>query len=766
MSRRSTECAALLVAVVASACVERVSVAPADCPGVLSVSDVACEGACHVDGEATVFAQDSQACRFVRWEGSCGESPLCRAADTGGRAHFERIAWPLTVDVSAAPAFTATVSPGGVRCDATCEVWLAVGTDFSVRAVGPVGQKPAFAGDCASVGDTCSGVANRARTVSVRTQTDEVSLRLVASGDGVVTLDSPAATCAANETCVVQVVRGETVTARATANMRQQLQGWSRSECSGATCSFRVTQPDELVATFVPTRRLQLSQAGGVGGVRINGVSRSLPVDEALVRGAVVELVAAPAPDDVLLRFEGLPCESPRVIDECRFALLEDVSGLVRFHRLFQWAIGGSSTEFAGFAVRPEGVLAAVTNSQDINVGAPGFRTGEGLYLVHEDAGMTLVRQGSVRDTAGLLVGAQDKLWMFAQPRALPGETSMPVWWGGFDAGVAVRRTGAGHPIFLGLDDQLGVDVMQTLSLSASDGNPDVVEWGSVIVRESSIFSPMWWVGEYDGGVSPSGVAKWSSGFELQSFVVQPSRLKDLAVVAGAMFSVSAAPVDGHFSAGCVVSPGFLGVVARLNEAGECVQLAGTNSLDGGWLSGRAAIARGSSAYVHALESERYALRMTAWTQGLQFMHSKAIVWSPWRVQDGASPTQVPLVMGEYVFGSVDIRHSEPIEVLVAEVRVRCPGTETSRLLFRQRTVDGAVDWATCLVGKQGAVERFGGFEYTGENAVRAFGGVLMAETAREAGDTGATFNVGSSVVPSKGARSLYFMLLTPPLEP
>lgn len=750
-----------------SGCREVLTVATADCPGALSVRDVPCEETCRADSEATVFAQDTEACRFVRWEGSCGTSPLCRASETGGRAIFERIAWPLTVDLSAAPNFTATVTPSGRRCEATCEVWLPVGADFSVQAVGPVGQKPGFSGDCASIGDTCSGIADRARTVSVRTEGDDVSLRLVSIGDGVVTLEAPATTCGANETCVAKVTRGSTVTARASANVGNLLQQWSRGDCSGATCSFRVTQADELSATFIPSRRLQLQQMGGVGGVRINGVSYALPVDEVLPRGTVVELLTEPAPDDVLLRIEGLPCETPRVIDECRFSLVDDVSGLVRFHRLFQWATGGSSAYFAGFVARDDGgVLVAVAGSHDIQVGGPSaYQTGEGLYSLDADAGLTLLERGSVRELSAVFQGMDGQLWLTAHPRAAVGESTISLWWGGFDAGVPVRNSTGTHTYFLRLDAQFQVDAMQIMPLSSSDGLMTMPGHEAPIFRETKMLSGLWWSGSYDGGISPSGIASWTADLELQSFEVQPSRLEDVAEVGGAVFSSSAAPVGGQFSASCAVGSDSRGVLARVDDEGRCVLAVGTGQSDGGAASRDSAIARGVATEVHLLESERYSLRLSAWTPSLQMMHSRAVEWLPVSAGESAGIPHRPMAFGDYVVGSIIVKHDGPMVLTAGETRVRCLGATRSQVLFRQRRSDGVIDWAVCLAGEDSGVRRFSGLQREFMTSLPAFGGVLTAEVATAARDAG-TFHVGSSVLPSNGSRSLYFTLLTPPLAP
>lgn len=756
-------------------CREQVAVVTADCPGALLVQDIACDGACRVDAEQTVFAQDTDECRFVRWEGSCGDVPLCRARDTGGRASFERIAWPLTVDLSAAPNFTATIEPGATRCEARCDVWVPVGEAFSVRAVGPVGQKPGFAGDCSSIADTCSGVSDRARTVRVRAEGDEISLRLVANGEGVVTLDAPATTCSANQTCVARVTRGSTVTARAVASAGQMLQGWSRAECTDATCSFRATADDELVATFIPTRRLQLAQSGGVGGVRINGVSYALPVDQQLARGTVVALVAEPAADDVLFRFEGLPCETPRVIDECRFNLVDDVTGLVRFHRLFQWASGGWNAVLGSLMAVDGGALALVTANRDLPVlGLQVNRAGDGLLLVDADGGTQVVQRGDLEGAATVFRGVADTIWISGAGRSSsPNAARVEFSWGVFDAGVDVRRPGAGHPYFLRLNQQYEVEFANLVTLPPTDGDLALPS-GPLVLSETSAHGVLRWSGAFDGGSSPEGVGVWDSSFNLERFTSFARRPTDVTHAGATSWQVSRYVAPSTSVGNCQVTGQGVSVLARLDANGECVAAAASAAIDGGASIGSLTLARGSDDEVHVFEkwssqtsAGLHGVRLTAWSQTLQVLHERELRLDPIGVAD---PLGIVFahVMGDWLVFSIDVAAFRTDVLTVGEVQVRCPPSSTGddRLLVRQRRDTGEIDWAVCLLGTDNGVDRFGTTGQFQRSVVIGDGQLITAAVGRAEPDAGATFRVGSTVLPSNGTQSLYFMMLTPPLAP
>src|SRR5688572_8698527 len=114
---------ALTVALSMCACEAPRTIGVEGCPSAqLLIDGVTCSASCAApSAEDIIETRNTDECRFVEWAGSCATIPACRAKDTGGTARFERIAWPVTVDLSDAPGFQAQISTSDAGCTETCQ---------------------------------------------------------------------------------------------------------------------------------------------------------------------------------------------------------------------------------------------------------------------------------------------------------------------------------------------------------------------------------------------------------------------------------------------------------------------------------------------------------------------------------------------------------------------------------------------------------------------------------------------------------------------
>ncbi len=428
---------ALVVLALAGCGRESVDIPRLGCDGVLFGATCDDSG-CRAPSGTSVEGGDTEYCRFVGWQGKCQATRACALSRDGSDAVavFERLAWPLDLRIEA-PFTEVMVQPIGSRLSADARVPVPVGAVYSLEARTPVGRRPAFEGDCRVEGEICFLEGDRARLVTVRDEADLLNVTLTVEGGGEVAAGEWR--CGGDSTCVIGILRGQTVRLEASAQQGYVFGSWSRGECGSATaCSFQVTAPVTLSADFVPLRRLSLGVEGEAGAVDVNGVAVSLPAVVELPSNAVIALKARPSAADVFERFSGLPCEMPRFVDECRFPLAGDLAGVLRFHRFFQWASGGvAGVQYESMTPTDGGVVVGLSYDalrDPLQLLDGGTGVNFATLRLNTDGGMSFSALGLLpRPSLTLLMqdGQQD-WWALVGSRTGEG-----VSWAGVDAGCS-----------------------------------------------------------------------------------------------------------------------------------------------------------------------------------------------------------------------------------------------------------------------------------------------------------------------------------------
>lgn len=744
----------MLIAVLSlSACNDEKAFEVEGCPGRVTRSG------------AEFIAHDDAFCRFVSWNSRCGSTPQCPVEQPGLVARFERTHWPLHLEMPDGPIDVA-LRAHGATCREPCVVPIPVGQTQTIEAIAPVGLVPVFTGDCEPSGRFCSVRGDAERTVRISTAEDTVRLVISVTGGGQLSVGGQ--NC--DGACEVRVRRGTSIAVIATPQPGHVLQRWSRELCAGNECQFQILTDDFIGAEFVPLRTLRLDALRS-GAVVVNGAELRLPQTLSFASGTTVRLKARPDPDDVLLDIAGLPCVTPRVIDECVLTLERDITGQLVFHRFHAWARGGwAGLNLGNLLERDGGVLVAASTDDAVpELGIP-VRTGISIALlsVTDDAGVSVLSQGQSGLARPLLLSRQDTSWVVGTTSTAPAAAT--IRWGAIDAGVPARSQLTAETLAVRLDPQLQAAELRVLSLAPSDGVAILhTARGPPVATETGFLTPLVWSGPYDGGVQEqSGLAIWDTDFNLVGFrEVQTARAVDIARLGTSTFMLSRA----ESTVGCGLSPTADDVLAlsRVDDSGGC--LAATIAARKGGATTPydfGAMARGGDEPIMLVREQSNTtfaeqLSVRAFDRSLAPRWTASLIAQP----ELATNTMYPVDTIEWgpqsVLTLVGVRHdAETVIRASSGVAVRCPAAANamSLVLLRHARATGEVTWGTCLAARDGSAERFRmGASY--RNVLPALGGLLVAPEFRATGP--GSMKVGSSDVAVSQFAGFYLMLLTPP---
>lgn len=686
----------------------------------------------------------------------------------------QRTGWPVSIEV--AGVANARLLPSGEDCTSGCSTVLPVETQWTVEALAQPGRRIGFSGDCDSVqGTRCLFVANRERRVVVRDQPDLVTVSVAVGGNGRVTTTEYGIDCPGR--CAAEVPRGATVHFASHPAPTFVLDSWGDARCaSDSTCALEVTDNTMLSVAFVPAVNLTLSavDASGATRVSVDGLAVALPVSIPLHPGQRVVLRALPAADDVLVAFDGLACETPRVFDECAVTLAADTNGTLRMHKLHQWAAGAWPSLYLGnLDATDGGVFSAVFHVVGIpSLGLPQQSRGGGAVLeLHDDGGIRVAGFGQtglgpivlMRDLSGIA-------WLIGNTRA--GIVEPEVKWGALDAGIPRRGPGFQELAFLRLDGGM-VDHVETLQLSMLDGTPSVAATtGPAVHSEGRLLTPLDWTGTFDGGAQSSGVASWASGFSLGSFrTSQRGRPVDLARVGGALLQLSLSSTPSTVVADTcqlATSSNQL-VVSVLDGTAACTSplVLGASSTSEG-VVGYGPLMRGAEVAVWGTEQQE----LLGQNRSIVVRSMNPDLSLNWAVD--VRPTPAPASfesLATFAWRSrflslISMSHDGETFVGAGGTTIRCAaaGGASSLILLAHATSTGLVEWGVCLDARESGAERFRLGQRNSLNyrsAELALGGVLIAPDA-VAPSTG-VMHVGASAVSVSNVAGHYYFLVTPP---
>lgn len=708
------------------------------CDGVL-IGATCDDSGCRAPWGNLVEGADTEFCRFVGWQGECRAGRACTIShDTANAiAVFERLAWPLDLRIEA-PFTEVVVQPLGTRLTEDARVPVPVGAVYQLEGRAPVGRRAIFVGDCRPEGERCFVEGDRPRLVTVRDEADLLEVTVAVEGGGEVAAGEWR--CGADSTCLLRILRGQTVQLEASAQQGFVFGSWNRAECGSATaCSFQVTAPITVSASFVPLRRLSLSVDGEPGAVDVNGVTVSLPAVVDLPANAVVLLRARPSVADVFESFSGLPCEMPRFVDECRFPLAGDLAGVLRFHRFFQWASGGlAGVGYETMTPTDGGVVIGLSYEaarDPLRLLDGGTGINFATLRLNEDGGMSLSAMALLpRPSLTLLIQDGQRDWW-----ALVGaRTGEPVSWAGVDAGC-------GGPVLEGyfagrLDAQLQpLPLVRQLDVSAA-GRSLLLSHQSTFVSGAMGRSSLA-LGATVGGVLPD------SGVLSQGVLVAAGDLTSPAYVPLGVGLWPAVASDGerHWAlsqvwnlaghaapCGRAVAAADGLVLSQLAPDGSCLASSSVVPFLNGDRPAPAALVRVTDGLVGIAEFTRS--DGTNWVEVLDVDDSLTPRWrtavrgNP-NLSYGGPSTALAMKTEHEVWSYVSwwIRPGG-VSVDIDGLRVRCDGEQTNALLLvrHDRRLSGRATWAHCLTDAS-ATNRFA----AAANFTRFADGVLL--TARPA---------------------------------
>ncbi len=238
-------------------------------------------GTCVVDLPHGTFvslaAVETLAYRLQSWSGDCTGTGTCDLTMTAPRAATATFV-PRTFDVRVTLSGTGQgrVTGNGLDCGnapgsgSTCVVTVPYGTAINLAAAPGAGS--GFDGWSSG----CSGTGACMRTITSDTVIDasfgpvrhDITVQLAPATGGTVTArvnGTTVLTCT-SASCVVRIANGDTVTLTATGASGHRFGSWSRAGClAGLPCTFTVTGPETVTASFVRRYTLTVTTTGPSG---------------------------------------------------------------------------------------------------------------------------------------------------------------------------------------------------------------------------------------------------------------------------------------------------------------------------------------------------------------------------------------------------------------------------------------------------------------------------------------------------------------------
>ncbi|MDP1827907.1 MAG: hypothetical protein Q8L48_31830 [Archangium sp.] len=766
-----------------------------ECVGHLEVRGQECQdGVCPASPDEMITALDVEGCDFVSWSGSCGPTRGCPAKDAG-RATFARRAWPLRVDSSAAGPLSVQVLPSGADCSSSCDLLIPVGEHAEVVSAPASGFAPAFAGDCDTTTETrCSVLADRPRVVTVTAAaTPQVHLRVEVDGLG--SVRTPSATCREAAPCDLFVARSSTLSLEAMPDDPVATVVWVPAVCPpGPACMLTLAADLELRVVF--SSPLTLSLVGlGPGSVRVNGADHQLPFRASLDAGQLVRIEAVPEVDDVVAGFDGLPCQSERVVETCEFVLDASMQGTISFQRFFQWARGGWSGEVTDVVVRSDGGVLMLGKYQNSGFGLPFSSALQSVVIaLDEDAGVSRLSSSTYGfDSSNFLELPDGGLWLSGGIVShRPPGPGLRVMWGPVDAGSTGSSLQTSDRALIEFDERRFEPIRATVWDFATVSQVTSVGRGPVLQGTEGLLTAFSVNGALDGGQEQlTTIAALDSDLTLRSDEAVASSVPvDLARYPFGIVSLSlhdpSAPAVGSCT---VASPEAVPVLTYVNASGSCgasfpASDAGVGSYSVGTLSRDSAEPYFTSVSLHSLP-----LRGPGTQIATGFAHVHAhdaslrqrwittleplIDVSPQQPITGIAPTEVMMWQGRVLAlftgqgtGVTGYRAANGLTV-------RCDPAADSRLLMTLHDPStGELEWGFCFLQGPISGDLRVWFRDVRQNSlgrnrqastVKAYGGVLLSSWAdRSSANFPVSFFLGSHEVVLDNDSS-YLGLVTPP---
>ena len=226
-------------------------------PGGIDCGDD-CEATFSQGTEVTLDADPDAGWTFSGWSGDCSGTGGCSVTMNAKRsvtATFVRTA-PTEHDLSIDIIGTGTVTGNGISCSSDCIETVEAGSTVDLTASAPDGWTfTGWSGDC-NGSDGCNLTMNGDRRVTATFEETvttppppdpTLSIRVEGSGSG--SVSGYGSSCTSECDVTYQEPTDETLTA--TADEGSTFTGWS-GECedTSPTCSFRVEDEHEVIATF------------------------------------------------------------------------------------------------------------------------------------------------------------------------------------------------------------------------------------------------------------------------------------------------------------------------------------------------------------------------------------------------------------------------------------------------------------------------------------------------------------------------------------
>jgi len=224
----------------------------------------------YIDGDTVELTATADAgMTFDGWSGpdagACTTATVCDVPMDAAKnitATFSPTVTTHTLTVDKSGSGSATSSPAGIACGATCSAQFDDGTSVTVTATPDANN--VFSGwtgcDSAS-GTNCTVDMTSDRTVTA-TFVAQHTLSVSKNGTGSGTVTSSPAGIACGATCSALFNNGTSITLTAAADANSTFAGWSGGGCSGTgTCNVNLGADTGVTATFT-----QNSSGGGGGG--------------------------------------------------------------------------------------------------------------------------------------------------------------------------------------------------------------------------------------------------------------------------------------------------------------------------------------------------------------------------------------------------------------------------------------------------------------------------------------------------------------------
>src|SRR2546425_3909948 len=289
--------------------------------GTVTSSDgsISCPSTCTATYDSgisvTLTASPASGSTFTAWSGCDTVSgATCTVTMTAAKsvsATFTAQRFTLTVNRAGTGSGTATSSPPGINCGATCSAAYDSGTVVTLAATPAAGSTFSSWSGCNTVsGTTCTVTMTAAKSVTATFTAQPFILTVNRAGAGSGTATSSDGLISCPSTCTATYDSGISVTLTASPASGSTFTAWSGCDTvSGATCTVTMTAAKSVTATFTAQRfTLTVNRAGTGNGTATSsppGINCGATCSAAYDSGTVVTLAATPAAGSTFSSWSG-----------------------------------------------------------------------------------------------------------------------------------------------------------------------------------------------------------------------------------------------------------------------------------------------------------------------------------------------------------------------------------------------------------------------------------------------------------------------------